>query len=104
MKRRSFVLLGTATPAFWLLSSCREGADRPAPESPDPSEGDESDDSDDDFVGLELEEAERLATRRRLAHRVTMRDGEPLPATMDYRPDRVNFEVEGGRVAKVTRG
>lgn len=57
-----------------------------------------------EFVGLTLEEAEALAEKRELPHRVVMVDGEPRPATKDYRPNRLNFELESGKVVKVTRG
>jgi len=33
-----------------------------------------------------------------------VRDGESLPATMDYRTDRVNLTVEAGVVTAVTVG
>jgi len=122
MRKRTFCLLCAALPAAWLVSSCREratGPVEPGGGAPDRKGGRPSSDTagegggdgkpprearDGDFVGMAIAEAERLAERRRLAHRVVMLDGQPRPATRDYRPDRVNFEVEGGRVVKVTRG
>jgi len=60
--------------------------------------------ADEDFIGLPIEEARALAEERDLRHRVTWRDGEALPGTADYWPDRVNFEVKNGKVIGVTRG
>lgn len=47
-----------------------------------------------DFVWLSEEEAMELANENNIPFRVIMRDGEMLPATMDYRPGRINAEVE----------
>ena len=75
------------------------------PEEPPAEEGQKADEqSDDDFVGLVLEEAEALAKERKLVSRVVSVDGEGRPATADYRPDRVSFDIEKGKVTKVTRG
>eukprot|EP01132_Coremiostelium_polycephalum_P003105 gene3105-3883_t len=35
-------------------------------------------------------------------HRIVMRDGRPLPVTMDYRPGRLNVSVMNGKVTGVT--
>lgn len=63
-----------------------------------------SDPKDKDFVGMGEEAAGKLAEKRGLKHRVVERDGQMLPATRDYRPDRVNFTVAKGQVTKVSRG
>ncbi len=63
-----------------------------------------TDPADDDFIGLPLTKAEELAESRGLKHRVIKEDGKPLPAIKDYRPDRVNFEVELAKVVAVNRG
>ncbi|TCP14464.1 hypothetical protein EV683_10412 [Crenobacter luteus] len=36
--------------------------------------------------------------------RVSQRDGQSLPGTMDYRPERRNLGVENGKVVWVRRG
>jgi len=51
-----------------------------------------------DFVGMNEEAASELASENNIAFRVIMRDGEMLPATMDYRPGRINAQVEDGIV------
>ena len=52
-----------------------------------------------DFVGLTEEAAATLAKEKGVPFRVIMRDGAPLPATMDYRPGRINAEVKDGIVS-----
>ncbi|MEX1048343.1 MAG: hypothetical protein WED15_02360 [Akkermansiaceae bacterium] len=56
------------------------------------------------LIGLPLGAAQAEAERAKLPHRVIERDGQALPRTMDYRPERLNFNVERGRVINVTRG
>ncbi|MEM9016011.1 MAG: hypothetical protein AAGC68_03285 [Verrucomicrobiota bacterium] len=104
---------------LFLLLSCRETM--PDPETPPAPRGDQSGGekpvpekpqsqkppvvaNDNDFVGMALSAAEKLAEKRGLKHRVTMLDGQPRPATRDYRPDRVSFEVKAGKVVGVSRG
>jgi len=55
-----------------------------------------------DFVGLTEEAAAALATENNVSFRVTMRDAIPLPVTMDYRPGRINADVESGVVVSVS--
>jgi hypothetical protein len=56
------------------------------------------------FVGMTLEAAEAKAKGADLPCRVVRKDGEDLPVTRDYRPERLNFTVEKGVVTKVTNG
>lgn len=58
----------------------------------------------DDFIGLSLEKAQALADKHSLVHRVVMVDGKPRPATLDFRPDRLNFTVVKGKVSEVSKG
>lgn len=51
-----------------------------------------------DYVGVSPAEAEARATANGVSFRVIMEDGQPLPATMDYRPGRINATVENGIV------
>lgn len=93
--------------ASLFLSACREEPvmtpETPAPQSP-PATRPKAGESDNDFLGLSQEAGEKLADRRKFAHRVVAIDGESRPVTMDYREDRVNFEIEEGKIVKVTRG
>ena len=56
------------------------------------------------FVGLTEEEANAKAIKADLPHRVINRDGQSLPVTRDYRPERLNFTIENGKVTAVTNG
>lgn len=53
-----------------------------------------------DVEGKTLEEAEQWAAGRGMTVRVVMLDGEPRAVTQDYRPDRVNTQVEAGVVTR----
>jgi hypothetical protein len=55
----------------------------------------------DALVGLTLAEAEALAARHDCIVRVGELDGEPQVGTSDYRTDRVNVAVTGGRVERI---
>lgn len=53
------------------------------------------------LVGQTESGAEQAATAEGWGFRVVRRDGEDLPMTMDYRPDRVNVAVEDGVVTEI---
>ncbi len=114
-------------PAFVLLQSCGENSEAPmrdesrtiedsqeeapkteeAPETEkEPTEVDtiEVVAEDQDFIGLSMEDAKALAKERGQAHRVISIEGNFRPVTADYRPDRLNFEIENGKVTVVKRG
>lgn len=54
-----------------------------------------------ELEGLSLQEAEKQAGEFDCSVRVIERDGEPLPATLDYNPQRINVSVEGSAVIRV---
>lgn len=43
-------------------------------------------------------------TRNRLQIRVTLFDGQATPGSMDFKPDRVNLEVQNGKVTRAFCG
>ncbi len=57
-----------------------------------------------DFVGLTVGEAQEIAEMNIIDWRVTREDGEFFAVTEDYRPDRLNFEVDDGLISRVTLG
>lgn len=106
MKRS--LLIFTCSLSVCILTSCGSGdSSAAAPESPQEEKAtseDETPSGVESFVGLSLEEAQILAEKKGLKHRVISVDGEPRPVTADFLPDRVNFEVEKGKVTKVNQG
>ena len=52
----------------------------------------------DEIEGKSLEDAEDWAEENDYSIRTVVIDGEPQAATMDYRPERVNVEVDSGTV------
>ena len=53
------------------------------------------------LVGLTEDEATDAAEACGWILRVVRRDGEDLPATLDFRPNRVNVEVTDGEVTAI---
>lgn len=43
-------------------------------------------------------------TRNRLQIRVTLFDGQASPVSQEFRPDRVNIEVQGGKITRAFCG
>lgn len=55
----------------------------------------------DDYIGMTEQAALDQAQRAGVPHRVVERDGQPLPATMDFVQGRVNFHIKDGKVYSV---
>ncbi|MGN5378211.1 proteinase inhibitor I78 [Streptomyces sp. MUSC 14] len=70
--------------------------------APIPTPPTEPQDSPDGYVGLEAADAERLARQRGWATVRSLPPGAII--TMEYRVGRLNFEVQGGRVARAWKG
>ncbi len=56
------------------------------------------------LVGADIEAACEAADRAEIRWRIVEVDGQPRAITMDYRPDRLNFTVEKGKVIRVNKG
>ncbi len=56
------------------------------------------------LVGQSLDQVQAACDAGEIPHRVVELDGEPRPATMDYRPERLNFKVKDGLITAVTNG
>lgn len=55
-----------------------------------------------DYKGLSVKDAQILAEQNGVSFRVVEQDGRPLPATMDYRPGRINAVAQGDQVIGYT--
>jgi hypothetical protein len=53
-----------------------------------------------DVEGKTLSEVESWAAGEGMTVRVVVRDGQPLPTTMDYNADRINTQVEADVVTR----
>jgi hypothetical protein len=58
----------------------------------------------DDYVGMTEDEALAAAAAAGIECRVMSRDDQQMTVTLDFRPDRVNLVVVGGRVQSASVG
>jgi hypothetical protein len=56
------------------------------------------------FMGLTETEAKKLALKDNFEFRVIRRDKQSYPTTLEFRYDRLNFEIENDKVVYVDRG
>ncbi|MEP2776862.1 MAG: hypothetical protein ABJQ29_11755 [Luteolibacter sp.] len=101
----------SALPLITLMAvvSCQTEAKVPANAEADKvirpaDEAKEKDFDPQSLVGMPLEKAQKACDDRGRRHRVSKLDGKPQMGTRDYRPERVNFEVNDGIVTAVTMG
>lgn len=83
-------------------TACAAGAPVPPP-APEPTDA-LRDSVRAALVGCPEADVETRAAAAGWSTRVVRRDGEDLPATMDYRPDRLNLAVENGTVTDLDIG
>jgi hypothetical protein len=83
-------------------SSVADTEKEPTPETPSEVAIDVSQPQ--SLVGRELAKVQAACDEAEIPHRVIEIDGEGLPATMDYRPERLSFAVTDGIIVKVTTG
>ena len=57
-----------------------------------------------DYVGLTKAAAIAKAKDQGRPYRITREDDELFPGTLDYNPDRVQFEIDDGKVTTATFG
>lgn len=91
------------------IASCQPKSEKtdaaetePAPEAPAETAIDLS--KPDSLVGMTLAKVQAACDAAEVMHRVIEIDGQPQAATMDYRPERLNFAVKDGVITKVTTG
>lgn len=63
-----------------------------------------SDPSDSSYLGLDQDAATTKADALGLRWRIVRIDDRRAKVTKDYRPERLNFEIEDGQVLRVTKG
>lgn len=56
------------------------------------------------LIGLPVKDVQAACKAAGVPCRVVEIDGKPLPVTKDFRPDRLNFKVAGGKITSVTKG
>lgn len=56
------------------------------------------------YVGLTKKAAIDKAEANDVPWRILREDDEQFPATMDFNPERINFEIDDGKVTKATNG
>lgn len=54
-----------------------------------------------DIVGKTIEEANQSAKEQGKTIRIVRRDGEDCIVSMDHKPNRINVEVQGGKIIKI---
>jgi hypothetical protein len=90
------------------MVSCQQQSSEPTPEKTPPAAGKPAASTDpadaNSYVGMTLQDATARAEKAEIRWRVVEEDGKPRPVTMDYRPDRLNFAVEKGKIIRVNKG
>ncbi|MFT4049702.1 MAG: hypothetical protein QM648_07660 [Solirubrobacterales bacterium] len=100
------VFLVIAIGALVLITAVRPDGDTGSGETPGPANamdclrGTPDGFTLSDVEGKTTDELESWAAGKDMTVRVTMEDGQSFPQTMDYRPDRVNVQVEAGVVTR----
>ena len=56
------------------------------------------------YIGLNEQDAIAKANKDNVTYRVTERNGEGLPSTMDYSPNRLNFAVTNNKIVSANCG
>jgi hypothetical protein len=56
------------------------------------------------LVGQKLEDVQPALEAAEIRFRVTEKDGESFPMTMDYLPERLNFKIKDGVIIEVSKG
>lgn len=100
--KKTLILLTLACLASCQTNEKQPTDDKPAEVKAVKSEIDVS--NPESLVGQSLEQVQAACDAGEIPHRVVELDGEPRPATMDYRSERLNFRVKDGLIIAVTNG
>jgi hypothetical protein len=96
-----FVVIGTVA-----MTACGDDSNSSAPAKNNTKESTTTlgPGKDSDYVGLTKSAAIAKAKSQGRPWRITREDGESFPGTLDYNPERVQFEIDNGKVTKATFG
>ncbi len=97
-------LLAPCLAFLLVLASCQRQSKPVAVEATSPSQPKLDPAMPESYIGLPEKDAASMAEKAGVGWRVIEVDGQPRPATKDYRPDRLNFALEKGKVIRATRG
>jgi hypothetical protein len=109
-RRPVFALVGLALVLF--LASCNGGdgeksvssRDETPTTTSDPTGSNVGSNTADAYVGLTKKAAIAKAEADGRPWRIGREDDESFPATLDYNPERVTFEIDDGKVTQATFG
>ena len=87
-----------------VLDQPHAGATTEDPALPDLSIAPQTQALADSLPGMSEADAVAAIEAAGLSVRITARDGEDFPITMDYRPDRIDLQIADGRVVTATIG
>lgn len=105
MRVRQWIAAGLLALALPLAFAACGGDDAKSVKSNGNGSGANSNDtSPSSYVGLTKKAAIAEAEADDVPWRILREDGEQFPATMDYNPERINFEIDDGKVTKATNG
>ena len=93
----------TETPEIKSSDKIVADSEQPVTDSGSEPKG-KKDLTDNAFIGLSKDEAEKLATSRKIKFRVINEDGVQAFVTKEYNPQRINATVINGKVTAVKRG
>jgi hypothetical protein len=82
----------------------RAGSSQDGGKAGDSGSGAQSDSSASAYVGLTKKAAITKADAAGTTWRITREDDESFPVTLDYNPERLNFEIDDGKVTQATYG
>lgn len=104
-RRRVLALLvatGLGVGALTVLSACGGDDDPGRPGSS--QDGGKSGAGAAAYVGLTKQAATAKADAAGTTWRITREDDESFPVTLDFDPERLNFEIDDGKVTQATYG
>jgi hypothetical protein len=103
-RRRVVALLAAGALAVAALTLTACGGDKDPGRAGSAHDGGKSDASASAYVWLTKKAATTKADAAGTTWRITREDGESFPVTLDYNPERLNFEIDDGKVTQATYG